>query len=101
MNFLCTECGHNAASKLALKKHARKHDKREFSCDECEKIIIGYSNFNGHKAMHRKVTCPICWKLIHKNSLTSHKALCSEDKIRSPKISPGTSPINSISPSIS
>ena len=77
MDFLCNECGHSANCKISLKTHARKHDTREFSCDICDKIVIGYNNYNGHKATHKELSCPICWKMIPKNSLTSHKAICS------------------------
>ena len=76
-SFLCNECGHSAKSKISLKTHARKHDTRKFSCDICDKIVIGYNNYNGHKATHKELSCPICWKMIPKNSLTSHKAICS------------------------
>ena len=68
MDFLCNECGHSANSRISLKTHARKHDTREFSCDICAKIVIGYNNYNGHKATHKELSCPICWKMIPKNS---------------------------------
>ena len=73
MQFLCNICGFSAGSKGSLKSHLRKHDDREYECENCGKKIIGYNNYNSHKMSHKKKPCPICWKPINANSIGSHK----------------------------
>ena len=46
---ICTECGESVPVKNIKRHNLRKHDKREFICEECGTKSVGYEAHRGHK----------------------------------------------------
>ena len=67
--FLCTTCGSTFRERWQLKCHNQKlHDTRVFNCQICNLEVIGLFKMQGHKNIHKKKACNICWKQVSVNS---------------------------------
>ena len=59
----CTECPFVAASKRALKEHAREHNAKSLQCDRCNYTTSSRSALNNHLRIHSKekpYECVVC-----------------------------------------
>ena len=75
--FLCTTCGSTFRERWELKCHNQKfHDTRVFNCQIFNVEVIGLYKMQGHKNIHKKKACNICWKKVSINSFGNHKAKC-------------------------
>uniref|UniRef100_A0A336LXH2 CSON004477 protein n=1 Tax=Culicoides sonorensis TaxID=179676 RepID=A0A336LXH2_CULSO len=84
--FQCTLCENFYKTKKSLNLHMETHDKREMSCEFCNKIFYRERNLNTHiKIVHlnREKTraCHICGKAFtQKKSLDRHLFIHNEDR---------------------
>ena len=78
MDFiLCDLCGVSKLTQYEIREHKRKaHDSRKFTCDQCNKDIIGNDKFKTHLKSHQTVLCAHCNKEIKRYSCNSHIKKC-------------------------
>lgn len=62
--YLCSDCGHSAASKSSLRMHARQHTgEKPYACNECDYRTSDHNTLRRHKMRHsgaKHYTCPHC-----------------------------------------
>ena len=46
---ICPECGDCVPTNKIKKHNQRRHDKRQFQCDECGVTTVGYEKHQSHK----------------------------------------------------
>ena len=67
---LCPECG---ASVTSLKIHMNRHHSEKQTCPHCGKVLNSLIAMKIHiKAVHEKVPCAQCGKLVGQNKINSH-----------------------------
>ena len=74
--YLCDLCGASKLTKFEMMEHQRKaHDKREFSCEQCNVNVIGYNSLQTHLRVHKKVKCAEClgWLYQHMGEIWSQR----------------------------
>ena len=77
-SFSCDLCGCNYKSKTKLRKHQERiHDVRSYTCEHCNKVLVGKHTLRNHIATHKETICKKCGLSIPKNSRSSHKMKCS------------------------
>ena len=71
---ICTICG---LVTEYMKQHMSNHtDGRNFECEKCEKIFVGYKALENHKKSHLTWNCLNCEKVIPHNSRSMHLKRC-------------------------
>uniref|UniRef100_A0A336K7P1 CSON004477 protein n=1 Tax=Culicoides sonorensis TaxID=179676 RepID=A0A336K7P1_CULSO len=84
--FQCRLCGNFYKTRSSLTQHMEIHDKREMSCEFCNKIFYRERNLNTHlKIVHlnreKTLACHICGKAFaQKKSLDSHLFVHNDDR---------------------
>ena len=69
---LCPECG---ASVTSLKIHMNRHHSEKQTCPHCGKVLNSLIAMKIHiSAVHEKVPCAQCGKLVGQNKINSHIA---------------------------
>ena len=75
-SFSCDPCGCNYKSKTKLRKHQERiHDVRSYTCEHCNKVLVGKHTLRNHIATHKETICKKCGLSIPKNSRSSHNCL--------------------------
>ena len=80
---LCTECGKEFFSTMALHYHQKQHqDKTRFYCTDCKHFIkVTLKEFHVKKCKRNKYTCPTCSKsFASKKNLEVHEIIHSAEK---------------------
>ncbi|CAH1392686.1 unnamed protein product [Nezara viridula] len=75
--YLCSDCGHSAASRSSLRMHSRQHTgEKPYRCNECEYRTSDHNTLRRHKMRHtgaKHYTCPHCpYACIQSSTFKSH-----------------------------
>ena len=78
--LVCTPCGQTFEDKEKLSNHElRYHDKRVFTCDQCQKEVVGRVKLLDHRKKHKATTCKHCGLQITFGSASRHQNSCSSN----------------------